>query len=146
MIRRFGGPPDPGCIYRHRPGAYAILERDGLLLVTRQDADPPEYQLPGGGLEPGEQPLPALYREIVEETGWRARLHRKLGVFRRFTYMPDYGFHAEKLCHIYLGRPVIRLGPPGEADHQAIWMTPQEAASRLTVGGDRHFVRRYLCP
>ncbi|HAW49319.1 MAG TPA: NUDIX hydrolase, partial [Roseovarius sp.] len=69
MIRRFGESPRPDVAYRLRPGAYAILPHRGRLLVTHQ-ADPlPELQLPGGGIDPGESPVQALYREVFEETG-----------------------------------------------------------------------------
>ena len=144
MIRRFGEPPRRDVDYRLRPGAYAILPRDGRLLVTHQTAPVPELQLPGGGIDPGEQPLQALHREVFEETGWRIARPRRLGAFRRFTYMPDYGIWAEKLCIIYRADPVRALGTPTEPGHRAVWITPQGASTDLGNAGDRHFVGRML--
>lgn len=144
MIRRFGDPVDPTRRYRARPGAYVILTQGRDLLVTEQDGDPPELQLPGGGIDPGESALPALHREVYEETGYRMVLHRKLGAYRRFTFMPEYDLWAEKICHIYLGRPTLRLGPPLEPGHRAIWMRAEIAATRLDVSGDRAFVQALL--
>ncbi|MEX5727990.1 8-oxo-dGTP diphosphatase [Rhodovulum iodosum] len=144
MIRRFGEPVKPGVRYRLRPGAYAVLARGASLLLTHQARPVPEYQLPGGGIDPGESPLTALHREVFEETGWRIRVARRLGAFRRFTYMPEYDLWAEKLCHIYLGQPVRRYGPPSEPGHTALWMPADEAAARLGNAGDRHFVSRLL--
>jgi 8-oxo-dGTP diphosphatase len=146
MIRRYDDAIERGRTYRHRPGAYAVLWRDGRLLLTWQAEPHREYQLPGGGIEPGEQPIPALHREVAEETGWHFALERKLGSYRRFTYMPDYGFWAEKICHLYLGRPTLRLGPASEVGHEACWMTPEEALRNLANGGDRAFLRRLLTP
>ncbi len=143
-MRRFGESPKPGQIYRRRPGVYAIIREGRDLLLTHQEEPTPEYQLPGGGIDPGESPIHALHREVFEETGWRIRVLRRLGAFRRFTYMPEYDLWAEKLCVIYLGRPVRRLGPPTEPGHSVIWM-PQDAAARLLGNaGDRHFVRNSL--
>ncbi|MBK5934015.1 8-oxo-dGTP diphosphatase [Rhodovulum imhoffii] len=144
MIRRVGEPVNPNRQYTLRRGAYAVLARDGALLLTHQAAPTPEIQLPGGGIDPGESPLQALHREVREETGWRIRVHRRLGAFRRFTYMPEYDLWAEKLCLVYLARPVRHLGPPQEAGHTAIWMSPEVAATQLANDGDRLFVTRLL--
>ena len=71
MIRRYGEPVVAGQIYRRRPGVYAILLRGDDILLTHQAEPDNEFQLPGGGIDPGEHPLPALHREVMEETGWR---------------------------------------------------------------------------
>ncbi len=141
MIPRFGSPRLAAQSYRHRAGAYAVLLRDGSVLLTHQSAPVPEFQLPGGGIERGEPVLQALHREVREETGWRIVPLRRLGVFRRFTYMPEYGIWAEKLCTIYLARPVRLLGPPSEPGHSAMWLPMDEAVERLGNDGDRHFLQ-----
>ena len=140
MIRRYGGTPVAGQKYTLRPGAYAILPRDGKVLVTYQGAPHEEFQLPGGGIDPGEGPLEALHREVLEETGYRIAAPRKIGVFRRFVYMPDYGFYAEKVCHIYLARPVRPHGPPTESGHIAVWLDPVVALAELANDGDADFL------
>ena len=140
MIRRYGDTPVNGTRYQHRPGAYAILPRDGRLLLTYQGDPHFQIQLPGGGVDPGESPVQALHREVFEETGWCIANPRKLGVFRRFVYMPEYGIHAEKLCHIYLAHPVRAHGPAQEAGHIPLWMTPQDAVGELYNDGDADFV------
>lgn len=150
MTPRYGAPPRPGVAYRRRPGAYAILlgteEGGGVrLLLTRQvTGDVDEVQLPGGGIDAEESPGPAALREILEETGYRARLSRHLGVYRQFSWMPEYGLHAEKICHVYLGRVGPRAGPPSEPGHTAIWMAPREAQVRLATEGSRAMVSAWL--
>ncbi len=142
MIRRYGEAVVSGQRYRRRPGAYAILEREGQFLLTYQ-ADPHhEFQLPGGGIDPGESPIAALHREVYEETGWHISAPRKLGVYRRFVFMPEYDLWAEKLCHIYLARPVTRIGPPTEPDHTAIWTNRETALELLFNRGDAAFLAR----
>lgn len=144
MIRRFGFSRDATRVYTPRPGAYAILPRGGQVLLTVQMGDEPDVQLPGGGIDPGETSVTALHREVYEETGWRISAPRKLGVFRRFVFMPEYDLWAEKICHVFVARPTRRLGPPIEPDHQAIWANPTAAARILGNAGDRHFVRRWF--
>ena len=137
MIRRYGEPLKPGQRYRRRPGVYAVLLRGDSVLTTVQQAPVPEFQRPGGGIDAGEQPVAALHREVIEETGWKINVIRRIGAFRRFTYMPEYDLWAEKLCAVYLARPVLRLGPPSEAGHTAVWLPVNEAVARLGNPGDR---------
>lgn len=142
MIRRFGQPPRRDVKYTLRPGAYAVLMREGQMLVTFQAEPDYEFQLPGGGIDPGESPTVALYREVYEETGWTIARPVRLGAFRRFVYMPEYEIWAEKLCTIYAARPAARIGPPTEPGHTAHWMSPEEAIPLLANEGDRHFAQQ----
>jgi 8-oxo-dGTP diphosphatase len=144
MIRRFGEPVAAGQSYRRRPGVYAVLRLGGDILTTHQAAPIPEFQLPGGGIDKGEHPIAALHREVFEETGWRIAIDRRLGVFRRFTYMPEYDLWAEKLCTVYLARPVRRHGPPLEPGHTAVWMPMGEAMLQLGNAGDRAMLARAM--
>jgi 8-oxo-dGTP diphosphatase len=144
MIRRFGEPLVRSQRYGIRHGVYAVLLRGHDVLVTHQAEPEPEFQLPGGGIDPGESPLRALYREVREETGWTITSPRRLGAFRRFVYMPEYDKWAEKLCTIYLAWPARSLGAPTEPGHKAVWMPGKEAVWMLGNDGDRHFMERAL--
>jgi 8-oxo-dGTP diphosphatase len=143
-MRRYGERVMAGRVYRDRPGVYAILPLGGRLLLTHQAEPVPELQLPGGGIDPGEQPLPALHREVFEETGWTVAAPRRVCVYQRFTFMPEYGLWARKLCHIYVARPARRLGPPGEPGHDAVWMDALAAVGRLGSPGDRAVLAGWL--
>ena len=144
MIRRIGEPVRHDIQYKQRPGAYAIVVRSDRILLTHQAVPEPEFQLPGGGIDPGEPVLPALHREILEETGWHVTGLRRLGAFRRFTYMAEYDLWAEKICQVYFARPTLRIGPPTEDAHTAIWTTPALAADLVENDGDRMFIRKFL--
>lgn len=141
-MKRIGEPWRPGRPYRDRMGAYGIIVgRDGHLLLVDERG---ELQLPGGGIDPGEGPVQALHREAREETGWRLGGLRRLGAFQRYVYLPDYGFWARKVQHIFLARAVRPLGPPSEAWHVPLWMSPGDAARKLDVEGDREMVHRAI--
>jgi len=144
MIRRFDEPIRAGIKYTTRPGAYGILRRGNEVLITFQSSPKPEFQLPGGGIDPGETAIVALHREAREETGWAIRVERRLGAFQRYTYMPDYDLWARKVCHIYLCRPTRPRWKISEAHHSAHWVHIDEAAEILANGGDRFFVTRLI--
>jgi 8-oxo-dGTP diphosphatase len=144
MIRRIGERVVSGQRYRVRPGVYAVLLRGTEVLLTFQEAPVPEFQLPGGGIDAGEHPLPALHREVMEETGWTIGAARRIGAFRRFTYMPEYDRWAEKVCAVYVARPVLRIRPPTEPGHRAFWVPSDAAAAMLGNDGDRLFLQRAL--
>ncbi|MGW6919115.1 NUDIX hydrolase [Kitasatospora sp. NPDC054939] len=59
---------------RSRVSAYGIAVAEGHILLTRLAESSPVFEpglwhLPGGGIDPGEQPVRALERELREETG-----------------------------------------------------------------------------
>jgi 8-oxo-dGTP diphosphatase len=139
-MRRYGEPVQPGRSYRTRPGAYGVILDGADVLITEQAEPQPEFQLPGGGIDPGESALCALHRECFEETGWRIQALRRLGAFQRYAYMPEYDLWARKVCHIYLCRPVRRITAPTEPLHTALWMSVRTAVELLANEGDRKFL------
>jgi 8-oxo-dGTP diphosphatase len=141
-MRRFGQPYQYGIKYVRRPGAYAIIPNGNNLLLTLQDAEELELQLPGGGIDPGETPVRALHREVFEETGYRITNLRRIGAYQRYTFMPEYDMWAHKICHIFTCTPTLQISEPPEPDHTVVWMDPKSAMTMLTNKGDRYFLRR----
>lgn len=62
-------------------GAFAVLFDDQrrVLLCRRRDID--WWNLPGGGVEPGEMPDEAVIREVREETGLEVEPERLSGIY-----------------------------------------------------------------
>jgi putative (di)nucleoside polyphosphate hydrolase len=56
--------------HHFRAGIIAVVRRaDGQVMAFERADNPGQWQLPQGGLERGEQPVEALWRELGEETG-----------------------------------------------------------------------------
>lgn len=86
----------------HR-GAAAMLafdENDKVILV-KQHRFPHGYvlEIPAGTLEKKEDPLKCAYRELEEETGYRAKKMTHL-----ITYYPSIGYNTEVIhCYVASG-------------------------------------------
>jgi ADP-ribose pyrophosphatase len=110
------------------PGSVVVLPRlaDGRIVLVRQyrhAAGRPLWELVAGGLEPGESLLAAARRELLEETGYRARRLRRL-----LSFFPSPGILTERM-HLF------------EASGLALDTARPEADERLTLG---RFTRRQL--
>ena len=66
----------------------ALIVQDGKVLIcqrTRHQTMPLKWEFPGGKVEPNEQPVDALRRELEEELGIRAQIGPQAAVIRH-TY------------------------------------------------------------
>jgi ADP-ribose pyrophosphatase YjhB (NUDIX family) len=101
---------------RQRAAAYAYVERDGALLLTKTSAlapDPGTWHLPGGGIDHGESPAETVVRELWEEAGLRAEAGPLLTVLdHHFTGTAPSGrqedFHAIGIIY----RATVEDGEP----------------------------------
>jgi len=61
----------------------AIFDEHGRILCVRLNYASKGWTTPGGRVEPGESPLDALVREVVEETGLEVEPGELLGVYAK---------------------------------------------------------------
>ncbi|HLI66797.1 MAG TPA: NUDIX domain-containing protein [Caulobacteraceae bacterium] len=127
------GRPEAGLVYRERPAAYGLLERDGrlaLVYVTLDDR-PPFYDLPGGGIDPGEDEEAALRREFGEETGLVVRAGRRVAAAEQYMisahrepFLSQGAFFEAAFERV---APALKI----EDDHELVWMAPTDALTAL---------------
>jgi 8-oxo-dGTP diphosphatase len=87
---------------RQRVAAYVVVRRaDDVLLARWTGPRGPEWTLPGGGLDFGEDPADAAVREVREETGYAVRLDGLLFVNSFHRVLPDapIDFHAIQIVY-----------------------------------------------
>ncbi|XP_026687600.1 diphosphoinositol polyphosphate phosphohydrolase 2-like [Diaphorina citri] len=61
-----------------------------LILLVTSSRRPEHWIVPGGGVEPEEEPAATALREVAEEAGVLGKLGRSLGVFELIGYLhPD---------------------------------------------------------
>ena len=113
-------PDDPEILlirqYRHAAGQFLM-------------------ELPAGRIEPGEKLMPAARRELLEETGYKARKWSRL-----VQYYASPGFVAESM-DILLAEDLVHApgeGTPDEDEHIEVHPTPLSEAVRLALTGKLH--------
>ena len=103
----------------------ALIEREGQILLSRRRPDqalPNCWEFPGGKVEPGEDPVAALAREISEELGCEIAVGPIYEVvFHRYELF-------DLLMLVY--RAQITQGVPVARQVAAVqWFTPEEIPS-----------------
>ena len=113
-------PEDPEILlirqYRHAAGQFLL-------------------EIPAGRIEPGEKLIPAAKRELLEETGYRAKKWTRL-----VQYYASPGFVAESM-DILLAEDLVHApgeGTPDEDEHIEVHPTPLSEAVRLALTGKLH--------
>lgn len=98
-------------------GSVVVLPHlpDGRILLVRQFRYATRkslWELVAGGIEPGEAPLKAARRELLEETGYWAGSLRSL-----FNFYPSPGFLSERM-HLIEAWDLSRRRAQPEADER----------------------------
>lgn len=125
-----------------RVAAYAVVidDADRLLLAHWNEGRRAAWTMPGGGLEPGEDPERAVVREVREETGYKVAVDELLGIHsrvippgRRLTPGVTEPLHTLRIvyrAHIVGGR--LRNEKNGSTD-RAEWFPLAEVAALQRV-------------
>jgi len=114
--------------------AVVVVDEDDMLLLVRQF----RYaigrfllEIPAGGIDPGEEPLDAVRRELQEEIGYLPRRIEKLG---GFYAIPGYG---NEYLHCFLATDLVSSRLVAE-DSEGIELVrvPLEQADQLIASGE----------
>jgi ADP-ribose pyrophosphatase len=121
-------------VVRHAGSAVmmAVDENERVLLVRqyRLPAGKNLWELPAGRLDPGEKPLQAARRELIEETGYRARRWRRLA---SFWVSPGY---VQERMTIFLatGLTAGQATPMDDERIETRWFTRKDLEAQIRTG------------
>lgn len=131
-----------------RPAAYCVIVRDDQILLTHYCTKTAEGQpisgwtLPGGGMDPGEQPAQSAMREVFEETGYRVEIEDLVGVHAGYFERADSSIFCA-LRTVFTARIVsgdFQVEQEGSTD-DARWVPLAELHSYIPQqGAGSHFL------
>jgi len=113
-------------VVRHRGSAVmmAVDAKNRVMLVRQYRLPAGQYlwELPAGKTDEGETPLQAARRELIEETGLRAKTWKKLT-----SFFPSPGFVEEKMT-IFLATDLTQgeAQPMEDERIETRWFTKKE--------------------
>jgi len=126
-------------VIRHN-GSVVILAVDtktnpadpGILLIRqwRHAANQFLLELPAGRIEPGEKLIPAAKRELIEETGYRAKKWS-----RHIKYFASPGFLTEAMNILLAEDLTLGQATPEDDEKIELHMTPLSEVLRLIHAG-----------
>lgn len=119
-----------------------VVNPHGEIPIEHGILDPPDkWHLPGGGVQPDEQPREALLREVAEELGIKIQLTDVEHVVK----IPAAGSHRPQIVFVYTATTDATQLDPWLAELDAArWAGVEEALSLLYPGpyGDAALLRR----
>jgi 8-oxo-dGTP pyrophosphatase MutT (NUDIX family) len=116
-----------------------------VLLVHRQRYD--DWSFPKGKALPGESLEQTALREVSEETGLQCRIISEFASVQ-YEYRSPKGHARPKIVHYYLMRAegadagTATSHPDGVEVDKLEWLTPAQAAARLSYEHDRNLLHR----
>ncbi|GAC1664203.1 MAG: NUDIX hydrolase [Ktedonobacteraceae bacterium] len=117
--------------------ACLIIERDGKILLIER-ADGLGFTIPGGIVHYKETLEQCVLREVEEETGYQAAIHRFVGVYSSLKRDPR--FRAVALA--YTGT-IVGGSEHGSGEGKTCWRTPEEVFGHMAFDCE-NMLRDYI--
>ena len=107
----------------------AVIERDGRFLLVEEDtSDGIRLNNPAGHLDPGESPIQACVREVLEETAFDFKPSALLGVYMNRFVRTKSGTDTTYMRFSFTGSVgTFHEGQPlDDGVRRTVWMTAEE--------------------
>jgi 8-oxo-dGTP pyrophosphatase MutT (NUDIX family) len=131
----------PGITYLERPGAYAFIRNNHLQLAVVKTGF--GLFLPGGGLDPGEDELAGLNRELREEIGYEIIDAVFLMRAAQYHWSEFYKNHFKKIGSFFTVNAKAPATNMCASDHELIWLPTEQAAAQLSQEFQRWATTEY---
>ena len=118
----------------HRGAAAMIgFDENKKIILVKQHRFPHGYvlEIPAGTLEKGEEPMDCAFREMQEETGYKAKKMTHL-----LSYYPSIGYNTEIIhCYVASGlKKVSEINPDNDEFISVVKMDIKKLISMIKKG------------
>lgn len=106
-----------------RPAVYGVLVAKGKLVFIQPNWDT-KFSLPGGSIDLGEDPITAIKREFIEETGLRVEVvgEQPLFIDTQLYGNPEKNQYFQRLSLFYECKLIEKTdNPVDEESTEIIW-------------------------
>lgn len=115
-------------------GVLPFLDNDRVLMVRQYryvTGESHRWEMPTGGVHPGETPLDAAQRELREEVGYAAGRLEPVGLFHSSKSVCD------ETCHLYIGHDLTPAeGTPDDTELLEVAAMPFEEVLSLVLSSE----------
>jgi ADP-ribose pyrophosphatase len=119
-------------VHRGAVAAVPLIDSDTVVMVRqfRQAAGETLIEIPAGTLDPGEDPVACVVRELEEEIGYHA--NRVTAMFRSYL-APGY---SSEMLHTFLAEGLVKVGAHTDADEfiEVVEVPLREAVGKILSG------------
>ncbi len=130
-----------GGMVRYRPNVAAVVvNAAGRLLICERASIPGAWQFPQGGVDMGESPEQALFREVREEVGFEPRHYKVIGQRAGYRYLypqavrgkklRKHGSHGQEqtyfLCKLKRSAPQVNVHQTPQEFRAYRWIQPED--------------------
>lgn len=128
-----------------RLGARGIVVRNDGKIAIFNKSNKNEYKLPGGGIEGEEKPEEAFKREVLEETGCKIEIVKKLGTTEEYKTLVNF----KQISYVFVGKVLEdtkQLNVTKEEKEEGaklVWEAPEKALKLIMNSYDKLVSSKY---
>ncbi|MFP4497104.1 MAG: NUDIX domain-containing protein [Vulcanimicrobiota bacterium] len=124
-----------GVVYKQEGKKFKIC------MIAKNDKT--VWALPKGRVDDGETPEQTAIREVLEETGHRAKVETRLDEIDYYFYWRENNTFYHKYVYFHLMPLVEENARPRDQEADAVvWLTPEEAYSQATYINEKEIIEK----
>ncbi len=139
---KYIGKKIEGKEYQERRTACGLIfnKEDIGIIIEHKDI----YNMIGGKIEDGEEPIETLNREAKEEIGYELKnikFIENLGCYHYIDFLDKYELAIIDFYRADIGE---KIAEPIEKDIQLIWTKPEQVVDKMHFEYHRYFLKQYI--
>jgi 8-oxo-dGTP diphosphatase len=132
-----------GVTYKERDGVHVIISRNNDTEIVLVQAPNHAYFLPGGEIEPGEDHMECIKRELIEELGYSAVIGEYYGQADEYYYSSHRDQHYYNPIFVYETTAWEVTCEPTEKTNNIEWFPVEEAIEKLKRGSHKWGIEQW---